>query len=65
MAVYNLPTGGTVQTIRSGRPYAAVEFVTRDATGDVISTVHKSADEALPLLASLRSADALVCKSSV
>ncbi|MFE9767034.1 hypothetical protein ACFYPC_21355 [Streptomyces sp. NPDC005808] len=67
MATYNLPTGGTVQTLRSNRPHKVIEFVTRNESGDVISTVHKNGEESLYMLASLRSADALACriKSSV
>jgi hypothetical protein len=67
VATYNLPTGGTVQTYRSARPNMAIEFVTRNADGDTISTVHKGGKESLYMLASLRSADALACriKSSV
>ncbi|QAX95026.1 hypothetical protein SEA_SEBASTISAURUS_38 [Streptomyces phage Sebastisaurus] len=67
MATYRLPTGGTVQTLRSARPNKLIEFVTRNEDGDVISTVHKGASDSLPMLASLRSADALACrlKSSV
>ncbi|MEW2406493.1 hypothetical protein [Streptomyces griseoviridis] len=67
MATYNLPNGGTVQTYRSARPYMAIEFVTRNAEGDTISTVHKNGQESLYMLASLRSADAIACrrKSSV
>ncbi|MGW0530689.1 hypothetical protein [Streptomyces sp. NPDC003032] len=66
MATYNLPTGGHVETYPT--PYRmGVEFVTHNATGDAISTVRKSRTNALPMLASLRRADALACriKSSV
>jgi hypothetical protein len=62
VAIYNLPTGGTVQTYRSNRPRMAIEFVTRNADGNTISTVHKNGEESLYMLASLRGADALACR---
>jgi hypothetical protein len=66
VATFNLPTGGHVKTYPT-TSRMAVEFVTHNANGDVISTVRKSRTNALPMLASLRRADALACriKSSV
>ncbi|MGW6313797.1 hypothetical protein [Streptomyces sp. NPDC055099] len=68
MATYNLPTGGRVETYPTAHR-TGVEFVTHNAEGEVISTVRKTRVGALPMLASLRRANALACfmrfKSSV
>ncbi|MEV6419680.1 hypothetical protein [Streptomyces sp. NPDC051662] len=61
MATFNLPTGGHVKTFPTPQR-TGVEFVTYNAEGDAISTVRKSRTNALPMLASLRRADALACR---
>lgn len=47
MQTFTLPTGHTVTTQRVGNN---VEFVTSNATGNVISTVQHSFAEAVPLI---------------
>jgi hypothetical protein len=61
VATFRLPTGGHVHTFPTPQR-TGVEFVTYNEAGDVISTVCKSRTNALPMLASLRRADALACR---
>jgi hypothetical protein len=51
MQTYRLTSGHTITIQRAG---SATEFVTRNAQGEVISTVHRSFSESVPLIKRLR-----------
>lgn len=52
MQTFKLPTGLTVTTRRVPRT-ATIEFTTTNRAGDVISTVHHSFAESVPIIKSL------------
>jgi hypothetical protein len=51
MQTYRLASGHTITIQRAG---SATEFVTRNAQGEVISTVYRSFSETVPLIKRLR-----------
>ncbi|MEV8015666.1 hypothetical protein AB0O76_04760 [Streptomyces sp. NPDC086554] len=54
--VYRLENGFRIRTARVGN---AVEFETKNANGETISTVHRTHAEAVPLLKRLALSDSL------